>query len=160
MTQLSLLTAPLPDEETVSLVEIEQPWKIVRRVSKRVYAVLRDSGYLKKSGLTVLTALAFYRNRTQVWPTPAELTRFMFDGVTHVGPRVKTRRRIPKNESRYVAPRLSELIRGSVVRRHGQKVRIGGGVCDQLPVRICRESGQWAHPITIREVGSLERRHA
>ena len=138
MTQLSLLT---------DVQHQEKPWKVVRRVSKQVYAELRRSGHVKKSIRQVLVALAYYRNRTMTWPTPAELTRFMFE-----------QRRIPKNESRYVAPRLSELIRGWVVRgADGQKVRRGGGVCDQLPVRICRESGQWAHPVAIREAGSRER---
>jgi hypothetical protein len=126
-----------------------RPWKVVRKVSKQLYAVLRETEYLKRSTRLVLVSLAYYRNRTMTWPTPAELTRFMF-----------SLDRIPKNESRYVAPRLTELIRGMVVVREGQKVRIGGGICDQLPARICRESGQKAHPVAIREVGSAERRVA
>lgn len=50
---------------------------------------------------------------------------------------------------------MTLLIRGMVVRgKDGQKRRVGGGVCDQLPVRICRESQDWAHPVAIREAGA------
>jgi hypothetical protein len=129
----------------------ERPWKVVRRVSKQVYAELRRSGGVARSTQRVITALAYYRNRTMTWPTPAELTKFMYD-----------LKRIPKNESRYVAPRLTELIRGAVVRdpTTGARVRRGGGVCDQLPARRCRESGSQAHPVAIREAGSGDRRVA
>lgn len=131
----------------VDIERAEKPWKVVRRVSKQLYAVLREGGYLKRSGLRVLTALAYYRNRTMTWPTPAELAQFMYDH----------KRRIPHPDCRYVAPRLTELVNGMVVRRHGQKVRVGGGVCDLLPRRVCRQTGQKAHPVAIREAGSKER---
>lgn len=129
----------------------ERPWKVVRRVSKQVYAELRRSGYVKRSILKVLTALAYYRNSTQQWPTPAELTEFMF--------KIK---RIPRNDSRLTAPRLTELIRGWDILEpiSGRRVRVGGGVCDQLPRRRCRITGQYAHPVAIREAGSNERRVA
>lgn len=139
MNQLSLLDG---------VTREDRPWKVVRRVSKQVYAELRKSGYVKWSIVQVLTALAYYRNRYQEWPTPSELTRFMFN-----------LKRIPRDESRYVAPRLTELIRGwtKVEPVSGQKYKVGGGVCDQLPRRICRVTGQWAHPVAIREAGSRER---
>ena len=129
------------------LERVEQPWKVVRRVSKQVYARLRDSGGASRQTWRVLTALAYYRNRTMAWPTPAELTEFMFK-----------RARIVRNDPRLVAPRLTELVRGRVVTlRGGGKVRRGGGVLTLLPARACRVTGSKAHPVSIREAGSLER---
>lgn len=118
--------------------------KRVRAVSKRVYAELRDSGRLAKRAHEVLTALAYYRNRTQEWPTPAELVRDMAErGI------------IPREESRYVAPRLTEFVKGAVKRRKdGSTFRKGGGLCVLMPARTCRVSGQEAHPVAIREAGS------
>jgi hypothetical protein len=141
VTQLQLLA----DVEIV-----ERPYKDVRRVSKQLIRELRESGYVKRSGKRVLFALEFYRQRYQEWPTPAELTKFMAD-----------QKWIPKDESRYVAPRLTELIRGAWVRsKDGTRRHIGGGVCEQLTARECRETGQTAHPVALREIGSTERRVA
>ena len=138
MNQLPLLTG----------VEREdRPWKVVRRVSKAVYAELRKSGAVSRSTYRVITALAYYRNSTMAWPTPAELTEFMF--------RLK---RIPRADARLVAPRVTELVRGAVLKlEDGSKVRRGGGVCDQLPVRRCTVTGRAAHPVAIREIGSAMR---
>lgn len=138
MQQLALLTG----------VEIiERPFKDARKVSKQLIRELRESGYVKRSGRRVLLALEIYRNRYQEWPTPAELTTFM-----------AKRGWIPKDESRYVAPRLTELVKGATVRRKdGRRVTLGGGVCELLPARECRETGQKAHPVALREIGSTER---
>ncbi len=125
----------------------ERPWKVVRRVSRGVYLELRKGGYTKRSGLKVLTGLAYYRNRTGEWATPAELAEFLF--------RMK---KIPRPDSRITAPRLTELVKGCTVRRKdGTRVRLGGGVCVLMPTRICRVSGQYAHPVAIREAGSEQR---
>jgi len=130
-------------------IAADRPWKVVRAVSKAVYAELRDKGYTKMSALRVLTALAWYRNSTMTWPTAAELTDFMY-----------RRKRLARNDPRSVAPRVTEMIRGCVVWMNGQKRRIGGGVLTLLPTRVCRISGKRAHPIAIREAGSLERQAA
>lgn len=141
MTQLGLLDA---------VVREEQPWKVVRRVSRQIYARLRDSGAAGRQTHRVITALAYYRNRSMAWPTPAELTEFMF-----------RKKRIDRNDTRLVAPRLTELVRGRVVKLpDGQKVRKGGGVLTLLPLRTCAVTGNRAHPVAIREAGSLERQVA
>lgn len=141
MTQLELLHG---------IEREERPWKVVRRVSKQVYAYLRDSGIASRRTWQVVTALAYYRNRTQVWPTAAELARFMFE-----------RKRIARDDTRLVAPRLTELVRGRVVRlKDGTKVRKGGGVLTLQGTRRCAVTGAPAHPVAIREAGSLERQVA
>lgn len=141
MTQLPLL---------IDIEHVERPWKVVRRVSRQVYAELRAGGYVGRNSLKVLTALAFYRNRYQEWPTASELTAFMFG-----------KRRINRNDTRLVAPRLTEMLRGKVVKLpDGSKVRRGGGVLVLLPVRKCGITGVSAHPIAIREAGSAERQVA
>lgn len=125
-------------------------WKDVRMVSKQLIHELQHSGYVKRSMRRVLIALVRYRQVTQAWPTPAELTGFMFRQGW-----------IPRNELRIVAPRLTELIRGWDIRpKDAPKYRVGGGVCDQLPARVCEVTGQKAHPVAIREAGSNERKVA
>lgn len=141
MTQLSLLDG---------VAREDRPWKVVRKVSRQVYAELRRGGIVSRNTLRVLTALAWYRNSTQDWPTASELTRFMFQ-----------RKRLPRNDSRIVAPRLTEMLRGRVVRlEDGSKVRKGGGVLTLLPTRRCRVTGAKAHPVCIRESGSSAREAA
>jgi hypothetical protein len=129
---------------------VERPYKDVRLVSKQIIRELRDSGYVKRSGRRVLIALEIYRNRYQQWPTPAELTRFMFE-----------QKWIPREDRNSVSPRLTELIHGYDVRlKDGTVKHIDGGVLDQLPLRPCAVTGQKAHPVAIREIGSSERRVA
>lgn len=141
MMQISFL----PDLERV-----DRPWKVVRRVSRQVYAELRAGGHVGRQTLKVLTALAWYRNQRQEWPTVSELAAFMYG-----------KRRIERNESRLVAPRITEMLRGKVVKLpDGTKVRKGGGVLTLLPVRKCGITGVSAHPIAIREAGSLARQAA
>jgi len=141
--QLDLLTSPLPADPPV--IVVDRPWKIVRHASKAVYARMRDSGRTARSTLRVLTALAWYRNSFQTWPTASELTEFMY-----------RRRRLVRNETRHVAPRLTELVRGSVrTRKDGTKVRAGGGLLVYLPLRRCAITGESVHPVAIREAGSL-----
>ena len=123
---------------------VDRPWKVVRAVSKAVYAELRKGGIVGAMTLKVLTALAWYRNQYQEWPTASELTRFLY-----------TRKRIKREDSRLVAPRLTEMIRGRVERlEDGSRVRKGGGVLWLLPARKCRVTGASAHPVAIREAGS------
>lgn len=141
MTQLSLLAG---------VEREERPWKVVRRVSRQVYAELRKSGAVARSTARVIVSLAWYRNSTQVWPTAAELTAFMFD-----------KKRLPRNDTKLVAPRLTELLKGKVIHRpDGRKVRLGGGVLTLGPVRKCRVTGGKAHPVCIREAGSSAREAA
>lgn len=123
---------------------IAPPRKRVRKVSIGTYRELRDSGRLRGRAAQVLRCLAAFFNRYQEWPTPAELTRYMFE-----------RGEIPAERANLVAPRLSVFINGDV-RRHpdGSKRRVGGGVCEALPLRACRVTGDAAHPVRIREVGS------
>ena len=85
--------------------------------------------------MKVITALAWYRNHYQDWPTVSELTRFMF-----------TRKRLQREDTRIVAPRCTEMVKG--------------GVCTYLRPRRCRVTGSMAGPISIREAGSLAREAA
>lgn len=157
--QLDLLTAQLP-EQPAPIIVLDRPWKEVRKVSRAVYAFLRDGDRLAFMEHRVLTALAYYRNRTQTWPTAAELARFMYntrDGKTN-------RRRIARDDARLVAPRLTFLVKGEIVKDpetgrtligpNGRALRRGGGVCQYLPKRICTVTGTTAAPVAIREVGS------
>jgi hypothetical protein len=144
------LAVPRQQSLLADVARQERPWKRVRAVSKQVYAELRKGGYTKRSAVRVLTALAWYRNARQEWPTPAELAAFMF-----------SRQRIARNDPRIVAPRVTEMLRGVVVRlKDGTTVRRGGGVLTLLPTRVCRETGMRAHPVAIREIGSSEREAA
>jgi hypothetical protein len=128
----------------------EKPWKVVRRVSRQVYAYLRDSGVASRRTWQVVTALAYYRNRWQVWPTAAELAHFMHE-----------RKRIERDDPRLVAPRITELVRGRVVKlKDGSKVRKGGGVITLMPLRRCSVTKSSAHPVALREAGSAERQVA
>jgi len=123
---------------------------VVRRVSRQVYAELRAGGYVSRQTVKVITALAWFRNRTMAWPTPAELARFMHE-----------QHRIPREDTRLVAPRITECVRGRVVTRaDGTKARKGGGVLTLLPRRRCHVTGAWAHPVAIREAGSGARQVA
>lgn len=126
---------------------VDRPWKVVRAVSKQVYAELRKSGRIAIATRRALVGLAAYRNATQQWPTPAELTHYLF-----------TKKRLPRDDTKLVAPRLTELIRGRVVTLKGVgKVRRGGGLLTLGPARKCRVTGNPAHPVAIREAGSLAR---
>lgn len=125
-------------------------WKDVRKVSKQLRQALLESGYVKRSGKRVLFALGIYRTRFHQWPTPAELTRFMFESKW-----------IPREDRNCVSPRLTELIHGYDVRlKDGTVKHVDGGVLDQLPLRPCTVTWQKAHPVAIREIGSTERRVA
>lgn len=138
MTQLSLLT---------DVQREDRPWKVVRLVSRQVIYELRKGGYVGRQTIKVLIALAWFRNSTMQWPTPAELTAFMFN-----------RKRIQRNDPRLVAPRITECVRGRVVKQQdGSKVRVGGGVLSLQSKRRCRVTEAWAHPVAIREAGSGER---
>lgn len=138
MTQLPLLE---------DVQREERPWKVVRRVSRQVIYELRKGGYVGRQTIKVITALAWYRNSTMRWPTAAELTRFMFQ-----------RKRITRDDPRLVAPRLTEMTRGRVVKlADGERHRVGGGVLALFPVRPCQVTGAMAHPVSIREMGSAER---
>jgi hypothetical protein len=118
--------------------------KAVRDVSKETYNVLADTGALAAATTKVMRSLKAYINRHADYPTPEELKDWMFaQGV------------IPKPNINLVAPRLTELHIGKVVRRKGQEpVRVGGGLIEKLPVRICRSTGGDAHPVRPVQKGS------
>lgn len=121
--------------------------KAVRDVSKETYNVLADTGALGAATTKVMRSLKAYINKHADYPTPAELTRWMFD--TDV---------IKFNRTNLVAPRLTELHLGRVVRLKGQAPhRVGGGEIEKLPVRVCRETGGDAHPVRPRQKGSEPR---
>lgn len=122
--------------------------KAVRAVSKETYNVLADTGALGAATTKVMRSLKAYINATADYPTPAELAAWMFErGV------------LPRNNVNAVAPRLTELHIGKVLRREGQDpVRIGGGEIEKLPVRTCRVTGGQAHPVRPRHKGSEESR--
>ena len=126
----------------------ERPRKKVRKVSKQIYAELRDSDRLGKSQHRVLTALAHYYNARADWPTTAELARWMFDHG-----------KLTREAVNLIAPRVSDLVNGEWSKRKRQDGQIenfqkGGGVCEFLPARLCRITGDLSHPIRIREAGS------
>jgi hypothetical protein len=121
----------------------ERPRKRVRLVSKDVYRELRDSDRLGTRAADVLRSLAAFYNRHQDWPTAPELTRWM---VEHGD--------LPREDFNLVRPRLTEMCVGRIV----DGMTVGGGVLDVLPRRVCRVTGQPAHPWKVREAGSQEAR--
>jgi hypothetical protein len=124
---------------------VERPRKRVRAVSKQVYAELRDTGRLVESNQKALTALAAYYNRFAVWPTTRELVQWMFEDG-----------RLPAPSGNLVSGRFTFLTYGiKRTLKDGTVIHEGGGVCEFLPKRTCRVSGKSAHPIRIREAGSL-----
>lgn len=125
-----------------------QPRKRMRGVSKETYNVLADTGALGAMSTKVMRSLKYFINRRGFPPTPAELTRDMFQlGV------------IPRESVNLVAPRLSGLARGQTRRlKDGSQQRIGAIEIDLLPLRMCAVTGNEAHPVRPREKGSEEPR--
>lgn len=122
--------------------------KNVRAVSRETYNVLVDTGALGAACTKVMRSLKAFINKHQYPPTPAELTRWMF--VAGV---------IKRDATNLVAPRLTEMARGKVVRlADGSTVRVGGREIEQLPLRKCQVTGNTAHPVRPREAGSVEPR--
>ena len=117
--------------------------KRVRKVSKEVYAELRDGDILAKREAEFLLALAAYTNRFGAPPTLRELTQWAHaDG------------RIAENDPNIFRPRATKLVAG-VPSENGV---VGGDVCEYLPKRICTVSKRPAAPIRVREAGSQETR--
>jgi len=134
---------PEPEAKAIRPVPFR---KAVRDVSKETYNVLADTGALGAATTKVMRSLKAYINRYAAYPTPAELTKWMFDSGV-----------IKRNHVNCVAPRLTELHKGRVVRRKGQlPTRVGGGEIEKLPLRTCRETGGDAHPVRPRQKGSEE----
>lgn len=127
----------------------EKPRKKVRAVSKRQIYQAKDSGRYSEDLTMVLNGLAHKYYVTTQWPTAAELTRWLFQHG-----------RLVRESINVVAPRISDLVNGGWQHgrdEHGKRVRVrvGGGVCEYLPARTCYVGGNRAHPIRIREAGSL-----
>lgn len=128
---------------------VEPPRKRVRAVSIGVANRLRDEAKRDRAAgretkaQQVHRCLAAFINYYAYPPTPAELCRFMAE-----------RHEISVERVNLVSPRLSEGING-IVRRDvtGAQVRVGGGLYELLPLRVCRVTGDMAHPVRIREVG-------
>lgn len=143
---------PAPQPTQLGLLDrverLERPRKQVRKVSRQQYAVLRDTDVLTARQHQTLTALAHYYYVVAEWPTPAELTRFMF-----------TRGTIARESVNIVAPRISDLVNGEWVWRgekpHRERVQVGGGTCEYLPVRVCTVTQGKAHPVRIVEAGAV-----
>lgn len=122
--------------------------KNVRAVSKETYNVLADTGALGAACTKVMRSLKAYINRFQEAPTPAELTRWMFQAGI-----------IKRDSVNLVGPRITNLVVGNVVRqKDGTRLRMGGGEAEYLPKRICRVTGNEAHPVRPRQKGSQEQR--
>jgi len=139
------LFSPVADPVTTKPVRVR---KNVRAVSRETYNLLADTGALGAACTKVMRSLKAYINKHQVAPTPAELTRWMWtSGV------------IKRDSTNLVAPRLTEMARGKVVRQaDGSTVRVGGREIEQLPLRKCHVTGNAAHPVRPREAGSVEPR--
>lgn len=142
---LPMYGQPLPEEPPSRPAPFK---KAVRSVSVEQYNVLADTGALSAATTKVMRSLKAYINKHIDPPTPAELARWMFEvGV------------IKHDRVNLVAPRLTELVKGKVVRRKDQPpTRIGGGLAQYLPKRTCRATGNPAHPVRPRQVGSEEPR--
>lgn len=140
MTQLPLLADSQRAERA--------PRKLARAVSKETYNVLADTGALGAMSTKVMRSLKAFINRHQYAPTPAELTLEMFrTGV------------IKRDDTRLVAPRITELARGKVItHKDGRRERVGGHEIELLPIRSCAVTGSSAHPVRPREKGSQEPR--
>lgn len=142
-----LVTDPLRERSHFRAVRPAR--KIVRQVCRENANRLRDEAKADREAgretkeQRVLRCLAAFFNRYAYWPTPAELTRRMFETAE-----------IVQNRVNLVAPRLSELVNGKVKRSaDGSKIRVGGGICEQRPLRTCKVNGDDAHPVAICEVG-------
>lgn len=146
-----IITDPL--EPCASFVPVRPARKIVRQVCRQVNNRLRDEAKADRAAghetkaQRVHRCLAAFENYYTYWPTPAELTHYMF-----------TRHEIPKDRVNLVSPRLSDGVNGIVRRGHdGTKIRVGGGLYELLPLRECKINGDSAHPYRIREAGSVLR---
>ena len=131
------------------LARVDEPRKSVRKVSRENIYRLKDSGALSERTTAVLNALAHRYYVTQKWSTPAELAHWMF-----------THGKIPRESTNVVAPRLTDLVSGAWVKRRDAegkafRVKEGGGMCELLPRRVCTITGNPAHPVRIREAGSV-----
>jgi hypothetical protein len=139
------LFSPVIDPMTAKPMRVR---KNVRAVSKETYNVLADTGMLGAACTKVMRSLKFYINQHQECPTPAELTRHMYRAGV-----------INRDSTNLVSPRLTELAVGKVKRqKDGSPVRVGGREVDYLPVRLCRVTGNLAHPVRPRQKGSVEPR--
>jgi len=132
---------PLQGSLLSESAKIDRPRKRVRQVSKGQYAALRDGDRLSGRTADVLRELAAFYNRRASWPTVQELTTWMFE-----------RGDLPRNDSRLIAPRLTELCRGIKDRQTGEYR--GGGVIESLPARPCAIAKTKAHPLRITEIGA------
>jgi hypothetical protein len=144
--------APHPRQRALPMYgqEIEarrpsRPPSGVRAISRETYNCLADTGALGAACTKVMRSLKYFINSKGYPPTPAELTRHMFQlGV------------IPRDYVNLVAPRLSNLEKGNRVRQaDGTVIRVGGGEVEKLPVRKCHVTGNDAHPVQPRQKGSV-----
>lgn len=122
--------------------------KAVRDISKETYNVLADTGALGAATTKVMRALKAYINKRADYPTPQELADWMAEAGI-----------IGKKNINRVAPRLTELHIGKVVRRKGHEpIRVGGGEIEKLARRRCRSTGGEAHPVRPVQKGCEGRR--
>lgn len=139
--------SPDPLNRRSAFAPVRPARKIVRTVCRENANRLRDEAKADREAgretraQQVLRCLSAYFNRYSYWPTPAELTFYMFE-----------RKEIPSNRLNLIAPRCSELVNGEVRRqKDGSKIRVGGGVCELLPLRTCKIPVDDAHPVKVVE---------
>lgn len=143
----TIITDPLREQS--SFRPIRTRAKRVRAISREVNNRLRDEAKQdheegrETKAQQVHRCLMACALKYGQFPTPAELTFFMHE-----------RGEIARNSVNLVSPRLSEGINGKV--QHlpdGTTVRVGAGLYESLPLRVCRITGQSAHPVGVPEVG-------
>ncbi len=145
---------PDPLAPRPSFVAVHPARKIVRQVCRQHANRLRDAAKQDREAgretkaQQVHRCLAAYFNKYGYWATASELRVYMF-----------THGEIAHDNPNLVSPRLAVGVNGDVKRlKDGTKIRVGGGLYELLPLRVCKITGDSAHPYKIREVGSKESR--
>ena len=146
-----LVTDPL--RERSSYRPIRTRSKRVRDISRQNNNRLRDEAKADREAGRETKAQQVHRClvacalKYGIWPTRWELCYYMAE-----------RHEIKSPNINLVAPRISDGLNGESRRlKDGTKVRVGGGLYEELPLRTCRIMGDDANPVKVREVGSVPR---
>lgn len=108
------------------------PHKRVRAVSTERYRELVETGAIHIRQQEFVDRLLLYRQQVGAWPTMKELVTWAHRARYIVSP-----------DPNIWRPRATELV---------------GSIVEYLPRRICAVTGKQAHPVKVREVGSLQPR--